>query len=53
VHVPTSLNSEEKKMLKDLALSDHINPVRDFGDDHSETVKKSAFFDKMKGAFSG
>jgi molecular chaperone DnaJ len=53
VHVPTSLNSEEKKMLKDLALSDHINPVRDFGDDHSESVKKSAFFDKMKGAFSG
>jgi molecular chaperone DnaJ len=53
VHVPTSLNSEEKKMLKDLAQSDHINPVRDFGDDHSESVKKSAFFDKMKGAFSG
>ncbi|MFM8455590.1 MAG: DnaJ C-terminal domain-containing protein, partial [Ignavibacteria bacterium] len=53
VHVPTSLNANEKNILKDLAQSDHINPLRDFREDASDSTKKTAFFEKMKGAFSG
>jgi molecular chaperone DnaJ len=52
VHVPTSLSSEEKKILKELAQSEHINPERTYGDEHSRHGS-SAFFERMKGAFSG
>jgi len=52
VHVPTSLSSEEKKILKELAQSEHINPERTYGDEHSRHGS-SALFERMKGAFSG
>ncbi|MBM4150197.1 MAG: molecular chaperone DnaJ [Ignavibacteria bacterium] len=52
VHVPTSLSSDEKKILKELAQSEHVNPERTYGDERSGHGS-SAFFERMKGAFSG
>lgn len=53
VHVPTSLTSDEKSLLKTLAEFEHVNPHRIHGQEHSAKRTSSAFFDKMKGAFSG
>ena len=54
VYVPTSLTSQEKKIIQDLSGSNHINPDRShyFSDHEQGKKKKSALFDKMKGAFS-
>ena len=54
VYVPTSLTSQEKKIIQDLSGSNHINPDRShyFSDNEQGKKKKSALFDKMKGAFS-
>jgi molecular chaperone DnaJ len=54
VYVPTSLTSQEKKTIQDLSGSNHINPDRShyFTDHEQGKKKKSALFDKVKGAFS-
>ncbi|MFZ9814351.1 MAG: molecular chaperone DnaJ [Candidatus Kapaibacteriota bacterium] len=53
VYVPTQRSSDEKKILKELSQSDHVNPERVYDDERSSQGTSSAFFDKMKGAFSG
>ena len=53
VFVPTQLSGDEKKTLKELGELDHINPDRSLSKEGSDQRTSSAFFDKMKGAFSG
>lgn len=53
VFVPTQLSGDEKKTLKELGELDHINPDRSLSNEGSDQRTSSAFFDKMKGAFSG
>jgi molecular chaperone DnaJ len=44
VHVPTSLNGQEKKLLKELAASKHFTPPAQ--------REKRDFFERVKEAFS-